>query len=264
MKLSIIGVGEMGGALLDGWMAAGRSADDVTVVVRRDAQAGDLHARHGVTNVTLDDAAQADLIVVAVKPNQFESLLTGFRPKEGAIVVSVAAGITLAQLESWLPQGTAVARVMPNTGALVGKCMSGVVRGNTMVDDQLRAVTDLFDAVGATLVVPEEQLDVVTAISGSGPAYVFYVADAMIEAGVHEGMRREDSATLVTQTLLASATMLAETGRSATQLREQVSFPGGSTVAALRKLDDHGVRAAFLDAVGACRTRAAELGRPRE
>ncbi|NLE98942.1 MAG: pyrroline-5-carboxylate reductase [Propionibacterium sp.] len=254
----------MGGALLDGWMAAGWQSDDVRVVVRRDAQARELRDRHGIANVPIHEAAQSDLIVLAVKPDQFESICAALEPAPGAVVISVAAGVTVAQLESWLPEGTAVARVMPNTGSFVGQGMSGVVRGTHVSDEQLAAVTGLFDGVGATLVLPEEQFDALTAISGSGLAYVFYVAEAMIEAGVHEGLSREQSAQLVNQTFLGASTMLATSGKSATTLREEVTFPAGTTASALRRLDDHGVRAAFLDAVAAARAKAARMGNPSE
>lgn len=259
MRISLIGVGSMGGALLAGWMATGRDPDDVTVAVRRQEQADDLHARYGVRNVSLDEALQADVVVLAVKPHQIEDVLAGRTPKEGAIVCSVAAGLTTARLESLLPAGTAVVRVMPNTAATEGESMSGIVAGQHATDDHVAAITELFDAVGATMVVPEQQLDALTAISGSGPAYLFYVAEAMTEAGVHQGLTRAQSAELVAQTFLGAAHLLA-TGESPTALREAVTSPGGTTAAALRRLDDHGVRAAFLDAVEACRKRAQEMG----
>lgn len=261
MTVSLIGVGAMGGALLSGWLASGNRADDVTVVVRRDEQARALHVEHGVRSVTLDEAAAADVVVVAVKPAQFESLLADLRPAEGSVVVSVAAGVTVEQLEAWLPEGTAVARAMPNTGALAGESMTGIVRGSHTTDEQLDSVVRLFEAVGRTLVVPESQLDAVIAVSGSGIAYLYYVADAMIEAGVHQGLTRAQSRELVAQTFAGASAVLSTSGRSAADLRADVTSPAGTTAAALRKLDDHGVRAAFLDAVEACRQRAAQMGK---
>ncbi len=261
MTVSLIGVGAMGGALLSGWLASGKRPDDVTVVVRRDEQARALHVEHGVRSVSLDEAANAEVIVVAVKPGQFESLLGDLRPAEGSVVVSVAAGVTVEQLEAWLPEGASVARAMPNTGALAGESMTGIVRGSRTTDEQLDAVVRLFEAVGRTLVVAEPQLDAVIAVSGSGIAYLYYVADAMIEAGVHQGLTRAQSRELVVQTFAGASAVLATSGRPPAELRADVTSPAGTTAAALRKLDDHGVRAAFLDAVEACRLRAGEMSR---
>jgi pyrroline-5-carboxylate reductase len=149
---------------------------------------------------------------------------------------------------------------MPNTPALVGQGMAALSPGSSCTPQQLEQVRALLGASGRTVVVPESQQDAVTAVSGSGPAYVFYVADAMIEAGVMLGLSRATSAELTVQTLLGAATMLSETGTHPVLLREAVTSPGGTTAAALRQLDAHGVRAAFLDAMEACRDRSRELG----
>ena len=175
------------------------------------------------------------------------------------LVVSIAAGTPIAQLEAGLPPGSAVVRVMPNTPALVGQGMAGVVPGTAASAEQVAVVTGLMNAVGRSIVIPEKQIDALTAVSGSGPAYLFYVADAMIEAGVHQGLTRPEATALVNQTFVGAAAMLAESGRSATVLREMVTSPAGTTAAALRSLDDHGVRAAFLDAVEACARRGREM-----
>lgn len=259
MTLALIGAGNMGGALLSGWLAAGWSADDIVVVQRSEARTAEVEQRFGVRCVSLDEAARADSIVLAVKPYQCDEVLAALRPKPDALVVSVAAGVTLARLQAQLPTGTACVRVMPNTGALVGQGMSGIVPGEHATDDQVQHVQELFGAVGKTIVTDEQHLDALTALSGSGPAYLFYIADAMIEAGVHQGLSRDEATTLTTQTFLGAAQLLEESGRTAVELREQVTSPGGTTAAALRVLDDHGVRAAMLDAVEACAAKAAEL-----
>lgn len=259
MTLALIGAGNMGGALLSGWLAAGWSADDIVVVQRSEARTAEVERQFGVRCVSLDEAARADIIVVAVKPYQFDEVLPALRPQPGALVVSVAAGVTLATLQAQLPTGTACVRVMPNTGALVGQGMSGIVPGEHATDEQIQLTQELFGAVGKTIITDEQHLDALTALSGSGPAYLFYIADAMIEAGVHQGLTRDDATTLTTQTFLGAAQLLEESGRTAVELREQVTSPGGTTAAALRVLDDHGVRAAMLEAVEACAAKSAEL-----
>lgn len=261
MMLALIGAGNMGGALLSGWLAAGWSADDIVVVQRSTERAEQIEQQFGVRRVSLDEAAQAATIVVAVKPYQFDDVLAALNPKPGALVVSVAAGVTVARLRAALPDGTPSVRVMPNTGALVGACMSGIVPGANATDEHVQRVQELFNAVGETLITDEQHLDALTALSGSGPAYLFYIADAMIEAGVHQGLTRADATTLTTQTFLAAAELLAQSGKTAVELREQVTSPGGTTAAALRALDDHGVRAAVMDAVDACAARAKALAR---
>ena len=259
MTLALIGAGNMGGALLSGWLAAGWSADDIVVVQRSEARTAEVERQFGVRCVSLDEAARANIIVVAVKPYQFDEVLAALRPKPDALVVSVAAGVTLARLQAQLPTGTACVRVMPNTGALVGQGMSGIVPGEHATDEHVKRTQELFGAVGKTLITDEQRLDALTALSGSGPAYLFYIADAMIEAGVHQGLTRDDATTLTTQTFLGAAQLLEESGQTAVELRERVTSPGGTTAAALRVLDDHGVRAAMLDAVEACAAKSAEL-----
>ncbi|MBK7822621.1 MAG: pyrroline-5-carboxylate reductase [Tessaracoccus sp.] len=258
----VVGGGAMGEALISGWIASGVSADEVAVVEPSPQRAADLAARHGIAAIALEDAGAADTVVLAVKPNtvvKVLSVLNG-RLSPGALVVSIAAGVPLAVLEGALP-GVAVVRVMPNTPALLGKGMAGIVPGEAATEEHTARVVDLMEAVGKALVIDEPHLDALTAISGSGPAYLFYVAEAMIEAGVHQGLSRGESTTLTNQTFVGAAAMLAESGRSATELREMVTSPAGTTAAALRVLDDAGVRSGFLAAVQACHDRSAEMAR---
>lgn len=250
----------MGRSLLDGWLESGWSPGDADVVIRDPRRAEAIRAELEVNPISIEDAAQADLVVVAVKPHQFETLLAGFAPKPGAVVISVAAGVTVAQLESMLPEGSSVARVMPNTGAVIRESMTGVVAGRHLDETQLAAVTELFDRVGKTMVLPESQLDAMLAVAGSGPAYVYYFAEAMIEGAVHQGLSRSQAAELVAQTFLGSSKRLATSDEGASKLREGVTSPAGTTAAAMRKLDDHAVRAGILDAIEACRARALEMG----
>jgi pyrroline-5-carboxylate reductase len=173
--------------------------------------------------------------------------------------VSIAAGITAAHLEQRLPEGTPVVRVMPNTPALVGQGMTAVSPGRRADDRHVREAEELMRTCGTVIRMPESQLDAVTAVSGSGPAYIFYVVDAMIEAGVLLGLTRATATQLTVRTLYGAATMLTETGEHPVVLRERVSSPGGTTIAALRQLDEYKVRAAFVTAMEAAARRSAEL-----
>lgn len=264
MRITLIGAGAMGEALLTGWLAAGHAPEELAIVEPAAARAEAVRERHGVRAVELPEAAASEVVVLAVKPHQIDAVLAdlsrALEGRSGPLVVSIAAGTPLAQLEAGLPAGAAVVRVMPNTPALVGEGMAGVVPGTHATPEQVRLVTGLMDAVGRSIVIPEGQIDALTAVSGSGPAYLFYVADAMIEAGVHQGLTRAESTDLVVQTFVGSAALLA-TGAPAAQLREQVTSPAGTTAAALRVLDERGVRAAFLAAMEACAERGRAMAR---
>lgn len=261
-SIAVVGAGAMGEALIAGWLASGIGADEIVIVDAYLPRVAELEERHGVAGVSLAEAAAAHTVVLAVKPHQVDGILRAMSGElgESSLVVSIAAGVTLRALEEAAP-ARAVVRVMPNTPALVGQGMAGVVRGSHATDAHVERVTGLMNAVGQAVVIEEKHLDALTALSGSGPAYLFYVAEAMIEGGVHQGLTRAEATKLVNQTFVGSAAMLAESGKSATQLREMVTSPAGTTAAALRTLDDHGVRAAVLDAVEACRSRGLEMGR---
>lgn len=256
MKLAICGVGAMGEALLSGWLAGGMTAGDVGFVEPSDARATYIASRYGVQRIELADAAAAEVIVLAVKPNVVADALRDISPTLDSLVISIAAGVPLDVLE-WAAPGVPCVRVMPNTPALVGQGMSGIVAGNHATATHLELAVELMNAVGKTLVLTEDKLDALTAVSGSGPAYLFYLAEAMIESGVHLGLTRADAKLLVDQTLLGSATLLDSSEKSATELREMVTSPAGTTAAALAVLDDRAVRAAVLNALAA----AAERGR---
>jgi len=261
-KVAILGAGMMGETVLAGLLRAGRPADQVVISERRPERAAELAQRHGV--VVLDNVKAAefgDILLLVVKPQDVAGLLDeiagSMRP--GTLVISLAAGQSTSTLESRLPAGTAVVRVMPNTPALVDQGMSALSPGAHCDPDQLATALALLAATGEVVQVPEQYQDAVTAVSGSGPAYVFYVAEAMIEAGVLFGLPRSTSTELVVQTLYGAATMLKETGTHPSILREQVTSPGGTTAAALRLLDDQRVRAAFISAMEAARDRSRDL-----
>jgi len=260
--VAILGVGVMGSTLLAGLLRAGREAADLVITGRNAERAKELAGTHGVRLMSNVDAADAaNTLVLVVKPQDMGGLLAEISPhvRPGALVVSLAAGITTGFLEERLPEGTAVVRVMPNTPALVDEGMAAISPGKHCDEGHLSEAEELLRSCGKVLRIPEKHLDAVTAISGSGPAYIFYVVEAMIEAGVLLGMPRATSTELVVQTLYGAATMLKETGQHPTVLREQVSSPGGTTMAALRQLDDHKVRAAFVTAMEAAANRSKEL-----
>jgi pyrroline-5-carboxylate reductase len=260
--VAIFGAGVMGETLLAGLIRAGRPASELVVTERREDRAAELRERHGVEVISnVEAAAKADTLVFVVKPQDMGALCDEIAPhvRPGALVVSLAAGITTEFLESHLPQGCPVVRVMPNTPALVDQGMAALAPGAHCDLEHLVEARQLLEAVGRVVVLDEKHLDAVTAISGSGPAYFFYIVEAMIEAGVFLGLPRSTATELVVQTCYGAATMLRETGEHPSVLREQVTSPGGTTVAALRTLDDHKVRAAFISALEAARDRSHEL-----
>ncbi|MDO5083221.1 pyrroline-5-carboxylate reductase [Arachnia propionica] len=259
--IGVVGAGAMGEALVAGWISAGTAPDGIAVVDRDEARLTHFRDVHGVSATSLAEAARSDVLVVAVKPHHVEGVLTELAPDllPTTVVVSIAAGVTLERLEAPLPEGQPIIRVMPNTPALVGRGVAGITAGPTVDESDVMRVKGLMDAVGISVVVPESQFDALTALSGSGPAYLFAVAEAMIEAGVHQGLSRADATTLVGGTFAGAAAMLEHSGESATVLRERVTSPAGTTAAALRVLDERGVRAAFLAAVEACARRSTEL-----
>jgi pyrroline-5-carboxylate reductase len=260
--VAIFGAGVMGETLLSGLLRAGRPAADLVITERREERAAELTGTYGVRALgNAEAAALADTLVLVVKPQDMEALLEEIAPHVGPgnLVVSLAAGITTTFLETRLPAGRPVVRVMPNTPALVDQGMAAVSAGAHCDPEHLREAEALLAATGKVIEVPEKLQDAVTAISGSGPAYIFYVVEAMIEAGVVLGMPRATATELVVQTLFGAATMIKETGQHPTVLREQVTSPGGTTAAALRELDDHKVRAAFIRAMEAAALRSREL-----
>ena len=261
-QTAILGAGVMGETLLSGLVRAGRRVDHLLVGEKRAERARELEERYGVAVVTNVEAARkADTLALVVKPQDMGDLLdeiaSELRP--GQLVVSLAAGITTAFIESRVPEGVAVVRVMPNTPALVDEGMAAISRGSHCDESHLAEAESLMASTGRVIQVPERQQDAVTAISGSGPAYLFFVVESMIEAGVHLGLPRGTATELVVQTVVGSAKLLRETGEHPTVLRERVTSPGGTTAAAVRELEDHKVRAAFLTAVEAARNRSRAL-----
>nr|WP_130417009.1 pyrroline-5-carboxylate reductase [Xylanibacterium ulmi] len=264
----MLGTGNMGEAVLAGALRAGVAPGNVIATARRAERAAEVAQRHGV-RTTADNVAavrDADVVVVAVKPKDVARLLAevGDALPAHAVVVSVAAGLATSYFEDRLPGKPAVVRVMPNTPAAIGAGTSALSAGSHASPDDVALVRAVLAGTGDVVDVPETYQAAAGALAGSGPAYVFYVLDAMAEAGVAVGLSRELSTRLAVQTVLGSARLIAETGEHPALARERVTSPGGTTVEALRRLDAAGVRAAFVDAVEAARDRtvamAAELG----
>jgi pyrroline-5-carboxylate reductase len=280
-RIAIIGGGSMGEALLSGLLRAGRQVKDLVVAERLPERARYLAETYSVLLTSVQDAVEnATFVIVAVKPSDVESVVgevaraaaeaTGDSPEQ--VFITVAAGVTTTYLESKLPAGMPVIRAMPNAPALVGAGVSALAKGRFVTPEQLDGVAALFDSVGGVLSVPEAQLDAVTAVSGSGPAYFFLMVEALVDAAVGAGLSRSVATNLVVQTMAGSAAMLLErmdqdgvaaidasTDATAARLRATVTSPGGTTAAALRELERHGLRAAVDEAVRAAKTRSEQL-----
>jgi pyrroline-5-carboxylate reductase len=262
--LAILGGGKIGEALLSGLLRGHYQLDDVVVVEKHPERVAYLTAKHGVRTVEVAEAAAfATTILVAVKPQDLEALLVELSQYVGRqhVVVSVAAGFTTARIESLLGADVPVVRCMPNTPALVDEAMTAVSAGAHAAEEHLAVAEKLLSTVGKVVRVPESQLDAVTALSGSGPAYFFFLVEAMIDAGILLGLPRALAAELIVQSAIGAAVMLRDSGEHPVQLREAVTSPGGTTIAAIRELEVHGVRAALLAAIEAAALRSAELGK---
>jgi pyrroline-5-carboxylate reductase len=261
--IAILGAGKMGEALISGLLRAGRNPAGVLAVVRRPERAAQLRETYGVDVVVAADAAKAaDTLVITVKPQDMSVLLDEIAPHLPAdrLVISVAAGIPTAAIERRLGADVPVVRVMSNTPVLVDQAMSVISAGRHAGEAHLRRAEELLRPVGKVLRIPESQQDAATALSGSGPAYVYFLVEAMVDAGILLGIPRTTAMEMVTQAVYGAATMLRETGEHPVILREAVTSPGGTTISAIRELERHSVRAAFLEAIESARDRGAELG----
>lgn len=283
-RIAIIGGGSIGEALLSGLLRAGRQVKDLAVVERVPQRAKYLAETYSVLITSVAEAVDnASFVVVAVKPADVESVMSEIARAVGAaesdtadqVFVTVAAGITITYFEAKLPAGTPVVRAMPNTAALVGAGVTALAKGRFVTAAQLEGVSALFDSVGGVLTVPEAQMDTVTAVSGSGPAYFFLMIEALVDAAVAAGLSRDVATDLTTQTMAGAAAMLLErldadragdvegaaprVDTTPTQLRASVTSPGGTTAAALRELERGGLRATVDAAVQAAKTRSEQL-----
>jgi pyrroline-5-carboxylate reductase len=284
-RIAIIGGGSIGEALLSGMLRAGRQVKDLVVAEKFPDRAKYLSETYSVLVTTVADAVDtATYVIVAVKPAD-AGIVTGEIADAVAkaesdtteqVFVSVVAGVTTEFYENKLPAGSPVIRVMPNAPVVVGGGVSALARGRFATEEQLKEVSAIFDAVGGVLTVPESQLDAVTAVSGSGPAYFFLLVEALVDAGVGAGLTRSVATDLVVQTMAGSAAMLLERldeaqpagdsalgtamDTTAAQLRATVTSPGGTTAAGLRELERGGLRTAVAAAVEAAKKRSEQLG----
>ncbi|MGV0740826.1 pyrroline-5-carboxylate reductase [Mycolicibacterium sp. XJ870] len=280
-RIAIIGGGSMGEALLSGLLRAGRQVKDMVVAEKYPDRAKFLAEKYSVLVTSVADAAEnATYVVVAVKPSDVEQVIdevaeAAARAETDAaeqVFVTIAAGVSTSYYEAKLPAGAPVIRVMPNAPVVVGGGVSALAPGRFATPDQLKEVSAIFDAVGGVITVAESQLDAVTAVSGSGPAYFFLMVEALVDAAVDAGLSRAVSTDLVVQTMAGSAAMLLERldeveaaggaalNTTAAQLRATVTSPAGTTAAGLRELERGGFRAAIANAVEAAKTRSEQLG----
>jgi pyrroline-5-carboxylate reductase len=261
-RVAVVGTGKIGEALLSGMIRAGKSPGDLLVTTRRAERAEDLRRRHGVEAVTNAEAAKAaDILILTVKPQDMAALMDELAPHVPAdrLVGSGAAGITTSFLEARLAAGTPVVRVMSNTPVLVDEGMSAISGGAHATEEHLARVEEIFGSVGKTIRVPEKQQDAVTALSGSGPAYFYFLVEAMTDAGILLGLPRAAAHDLIVQAAIGASVMLRDSGEHPTLLREAVTSPAGTTIAAIRELENHGVRAALLAALEAASNRSQEI-----
>ena len=261
--IAILGAGKMGEALLSGVLRAGRRPSDLLVTARREERGAMLRERYGVGHVTnAEAAATADTLVLAVKPQDMARLLGELRDhvRPGRLVISMAAGIPTGFIEERLPAGVPVVRVMSNTPVHVDEAMSVISAGTHATEEHLKLAEELLSPVGKVTRIPESLQDAATALSGSGPAYFYYLVEAMVDAGILLGMPRAAALEMVIQSAVGAAIMLRDSGDHPVMLREAVTSPAGTTISAIRELERHGVRAAVIEAIEAARDRGRELG----
>ncbi|MGH3276815.1 MAG: pyrroline-5-carboxylate reductase [Streptosporangiaceae bacterium] len=261
--IAVLGAGKMGEALTSGLLRAGTSPAAIVAAARRPDRAAALRDSYGIEVLAAADAAAAaQTLLICVKPQDMAALLAEIAPRvsAGKLVISVAAGIRTTFIESALHGEVPVVRVMSNTPVLVDEAMSVISAGRYAGEAHLRRAEELLRPVGKVLRIPESQQDAATALSGSGPAYVYFLVEAMVDAGILLGMPRATALEMVKQAVFGAATMLRESGEHPVILREAVTSPAGTTISAIRELERHGVRAAFLAAIEAARDRGRELG----
>ena len=260
--IAVLGAGKIGELVLSGLLRAGWPASQLLVTVRRPERGDELSARYGVRIVdNLTAVAEADVLAVSVKPQDAGVLFEEIGPKvpAGKLIVSLCAGLPTTFFAARLSEGIPVVRVMTNTPALVDEAMTAISAGQYATGEHLAIAEEMFKPLGKTIRVPESQQDAVTALSGSGPAYFYLLVEAMIDAGILLGLPRQVAHELIVQTAIGSAVMLRDSGEHPVKLREAVTSPAGTTISAIRELENHGVRAAMLSALEAARDRAREI-----
>jgi len=270
-RIAIIGAGSMGTAILSGLIAAGTAADSITASTATTQSAKALSDKFGIKSFALDasptanaDASQdADVSLIAVKPAKVLATLEEIKAtvKDGALVISVAAGVTTESMEQAIGSKASVIRAMPNTPSIVGHGVTGIAKGKSANDSQLAVAKALFETVGQVLVVDEEKINALSTISGSGPAYVFYFAEKLMNAARKMGFSEKEANLMVRSTFLGSATLLAVSSDSPETLRAQVTSPNGTTMQATARFDEADLERVFIEATEAALARAIELGK---
>jgi pyrroline-5-carboxylate reductase len=264
--IGFVGAGNMAEALIRGLVRGNHVAPkQIVASAPRRERIDELAAAYGI-DVTVDNAVvaeRASVVVLSVKPQILDKVLReiGDRLKPGTLVISIAAGVDTATIEAAVPDGVRVVRAMPNTPALVGAAATAVSGGKRVVDTDLAVARALFDAVGITVELDESQLDAVTGLSGSGPAYVFLILEALSDAGVKVGLARRNAQRLAAQTVMGSAKLLLETDEHPGKLKDMVTSPGGTAIAGLHTLEEGGLRTTLINAVETATKRSRELGR---
>ncbi len=261
--IGFVGAGNMAEALIRGLLRGGEG-ERVAASTPRAERIDELRARYGIEGTTdnVALAARSDIVVLCVKPQIMRKVLEELAPnlRPDTLVISVAAGVPIAAIEALLPPGVRVIRAMPNMPALVDAGATAISRGGHASEADLALAKRIFDSVGITVVLDEQLLDAVTGLSGSGPAYIFLVLEALADAGVKVGLSRRTAQTLAAQTVLGSAKLLLETGEHPGQLKDRVTSPGGTAIAGLHTLEAGGLRTTLIDAVEAATRRSHELG----
>jgi pyrroline-5-carboxylate reductase len=265
MTIACLGSGKMGTALLRGIVSRGLCTP-ADIIISDPVEAARHAAADAIPGIRIagdnhEAAATADAVLVCVKPYGVVPLLTSLQGLPPKLIISIAAGVTLADMERAAPNHRII-RVMPNTPALVGKGASAFTPGHLATEADIATTTDILGAVGTVSRVTEPLLDAVTGVSGSGPAYIYTVIEALADGGVHEGLPREEALRLAAQTVAGAAAMVLETGLHPAVLRDQVTSPGGTTIRGLAALEAGGIRSAIIRCVEAAAARARELGRP--
>jgi pyrroline-5-carboxylate reductase len=270
-RIAIIGAGSMGGAILSGLIAAGTAADSITASTATTASAKALTEKFSIKAFAIeasesansDAAKNADILLIAVKPAKVLATLEEIKDsvKDGSLVISVASGVTTESMEQAIGSKASVIRAMPNTPSIVGHGVTGIAKGKSANDVQLELAKELFNTVGQVLVVEEDKIDALSTISGSGPAYVFYFAEKLMNAAKKMGFSEKEANLMVRSTFLGSATLLAASSDSPETLRAQVTSPNGTTMQATARFDEAELERVFIEATEAALARAIEIGK---
>lgn len=268
-RIAILGTGSMGGAILAGLLKSGFDPNQISVTTKSAESADRLTDELGVLSFAMENGedanqmavAGANVVLVGVKPAQVVEVLADVADtlNDNALVISVAAGVTTAVMEAVLPEDVGVVRAMPNTPALIGRGMTGIAAGARATDWAIDTTKELFETVGKVLVIEESRIDALTAISGSGPAYVFYLIEKLTEAAKHQGFSDSEAALLVNETFLGAAELVSSSQKSPAELRKQVTSPNGTTERAIARIAQTDLTRMFIEATDAALARARDL-----